>query len=205
MSAVEHCDAAFKQAVLLKCYDALEATGFTRYRKQDVDWPMEHGFHCWVGLNTGLEKEHLDINPFVGVHVVPIDKLWGRLDTGKYAVKYNRGVATYALHMGELAPKESIFRFTRQSDVAGEADRLARLYADVGLPYALSISTYERLLPLLRERVPMLGAYPERVASCLYLMGRKEEARSFAEEFLQDHRDYFEGFAVPFLKMLSDD
>lgn len=200
MSAVEHCDAAFKQTVLLKCYDALEAIGFARYRKQDVDWPMEHGFHCWVGLNAGLEKEHLDINPFVGVHVVPIMKLYTSLE-GR---KYSRSTATYAVHMGELVPKEPIFRFTRQTDVAAEADRLARLYADVGLSYAMSIGTYERLLPLLRDRVPMLGAYPERVASCLYLMGRREEARSFVEEFLPDHRDYFEGFAVPFLKMLSD-
>lgn len=203
MSTVEYCDATFKQAVLLRCYDALEAEGFTRYRKQDVDWPMEYGFHCWVGLNTGLEKEHLDINPFVGVHVVPIEKLWTSMKAGKYPGKYNRSHATYAIHMGELVPKERVFRFTRGTDIEAEAARLARLYVDAGLPYALSIGTYELLLPLLRERVPMLGAYPERVASCLYLMGRKEEARSFVEEFLQNHRDYFEGFAVPFLKMLS--
>lgn len=200
MSAIEHCDAAFKQAVLLKCYDALEVEGFTRYRKQDVDWPMEHGFHCWVGLNTGLEKEHLDINPFVGVHVVPIMKLYTSLE-GR---KYSRNTATYAVHMGELTPKERAFRFTRQTDVAAEAARLARLYADVALSYALSIGTYELLLPLLRDRVPMLGAYPEAGASCLYLMGRKDEARSFVEEFLKEHWDYFEGFAVPFLKMLND-
>lgn len=200
MHVVEHCDAAFKQAVLLKCYDALEAVGFTRYRKQDVDWPMEDGFHCWVGLNTGLEKEHLDINPFVGVHVVPIMKLYTSLE-GR---KYSRSTATYAVHMGELVPKEPIFRFTRQTDVAVEVDRLARLYADVGLSYALSIGTYERLLPLLQERVPMFGAYPERVASCLYLMDRKDEARLFVEEFLPDHCDYFEGFAVSFLRMLSE-
>jgi hypothetical protein len=193
----EKCDAAFKQAVLLKCYDALEATGFTRYRKQAVDWPMQNGFHCWVGLNTALEKEYVGINPFVGVHVVPIMKLYTDLERRKY----DRGTATYALHMGLLIPKEPVFRFTRQTDIAAEANRLAGIYADVGLSYALSIGTYERLLPLLRERVPMLGGYPERVASCLYLMDRKEEARSFVEEFLGEHRDYFEGFAVPFLKM----
>ena len=161
---------------------------------------MQHGFHCWVGLNTGLEKEHLDINPFIGVHVVPIMKLYTSLE-GR---GYSRSTATYAVHMGELTPKEQVFRFTRKTDVAAEADRLARLYADVGLSYALSIGTYELLLPLLRDRVPMLGAYPERVASCLYLMGRKDEARSFVEEFLKEHQDYFEGFAVPFLKMLND-
>ncbi|MBD3827672.1 MULTISPECIES: hypothetical protein [unclassified Stenotrophomonas] len=199
MSAIEHCDAAFKEAVLLKCYEALEVEGFTRYRKQEVDWPMENGFHCWVGLNTSLEREYLDINPFVGVHVAPIMKLY----TSLKGRKYSRNISTYAVHMGELAPHEQAFRFTRKVDVAAQATRLARLYSDVGLSYALSIGTYERLLPLLQARVPMLGAYPERVACCLYLMGRKEEARLFVEEFLLDHRDYFERFAVPFSRILN--
>lgn len=199
MSAIEHCDAAFKKAVLLKCYEALEVEGFTRYRMQDVDWPMEHGFHCWVGLNTSLEKDYLDINPFVGVHVVPVMKFYTFLE-GR---KYSRSTSTYSVHMGELAPKEQAFRFTRETDVTAQAARLARLYSDVGLSYALSIGTYESLLPLLRERVSMLGAYPERVASCLYLMGHKEEARLFVEDFLQDHQGYFESFAVPFLRFFD--
>ena len=203
MNATQPCDAAYKRAVLLKCYDALAAGGFTRYRKENVDWPLEDGFHCWVGLNTGLEKEYVEINPFVGVHVVPIEKFWTGIKTGKYPGKYNRGHATYALHMGELAPDEPVFHFTRQTDVEAEAARLARLYASVGLAYAKSIASYERLLPLLQSRIPMLGAYPERVAACLYLMDRKDEARSFVEDFLKAKRDYFEGFAVPFLKLLT--
>ena len=137
---------------------------------------------------------------FVGVHAVPIMKFY----TAMEGRKYSRSTATYAVHIGLLAPKELIFRFDRHTNVAAEADRLARLYVDVGLTYAISISTYELLLPLLRERVPMLGGYPERVATCLYLMGRKQEARSFVEDFLPDHRGYFEGFAVPFLEMLSE-
>jgi hypothetical protein len=70
------CDAAYKQVVLLKCYDALVTAGFTRFRKEGVDWPLENGFHSWVGLNTALFDEYVEINPFVGVHVVPIEKLW---------------------------------------------------------------------------------------------------------------------------------
>ncbi|TXT20453.1 MAG: hypothetical protein FD134_2898 [Gallionellaceae bacterium] len=30
------CDAQFKKAVMLKVYDAFEAAGFTRFRKEDV-------------------------------------------------------------------------------------------------------------------------------------------------------------------------
>ncbi len=203
MNTSKRCDNAYRQFVLQKCYDVLTEAGFTRFRKDGVDWPFENGFHCWVGLNTAIKAEFIEINPFVGVHVVPIEKLWNGLKVGKYAGKYNRGHATYAVHLGTLAPEDQAFRFTLQTDVGAEAERLARLYVKVGLPYAQLLASYERLLPLLRDRLPMLGAYPERVASCLYLMDRKDEARVFAEDFMKQQPDYFEGFAIPFLKLLT--
>jgi hypothetical protein len=199
------CDAAFKTAVVIACCDALEREGFTRFRKENVDWPIANGFHCWVGLNTGLYPDFVEINPFVGLHVVPIDKLWAKLKRGKYPGNYSRSVATYARHMGELAPHVPAFEFTLSTDVPTEARRLAQLYATVGLEFAKAIADYESLLPLLRERIDMLGAYPERVASCLYLMGRKADARKFVEEFLPAHQDYFAGFATPFLRKLDDE
>jgi hypothetical protein len=199
MNSGKRCDAAFKQSILLKSYDALEAAGFTRYRKHGVDWPMENGFHCWVGLNSALESEYVEINPFVGVHVVPVEKL----ATIKEGRKYDRSVATYAVHMGKLAPDERAFRFTKDIDITEEAQRLAQFYVDVGLTYALTIGNYEILLPLLQERVPMLGGYPESTAACLYLMGKKDEARSFVENFLGGHEEYFLSFAGPFLKLLE--
>jgi len=52
------------------------------------------------------------------------------------------------------------------------------------------------------ERV-LARSVPERYATCLFLIGRKAEARSFVEEFLPKQTDYFEGFATPFLKMLD--
>jgi len=199
MTTEECCDATYKKIVRQHCYDALTEAGFARFRKEGVDWPFGNEFHCWVGLNTVVEPKYVEINPFVGVHVVPIMKLYTSLE-GR---EYNRGVATYAVHMGELVPKERAFRFTRQTDVAAEAARLARLYVGVGLPYAESMADYERLLPLLQGRVPTFGGYPQRVASCLYLMDRKDEARAFVEDFVKQQPDYFEGFAVPFLKLLT--
>jgi hypothetical protein len=198
---VTRCDAEFKKAVVLACCDALERHGFTRFKKENVDWPLVDGFHCWVGLNTGLYPDFVDINPFVGVHVVPIMKFYTALEGRKYA----RTTATYARHMGELAPHVPAFEFTLSTDVPTEARRLAQLYATVGLEFAKAIADYESLLPLLRERIDMLGAYPERVASCLYLMGRKADARKFVEEFLPAHQDYFAGFATPFLRKLDDE
>jgi hypothetical protein len=199
------CNAAFKKAVIVACCDALEREGFSRFRKEHVDWPLGDGFHCWVGLNTGLHPEVLHVNPFVGVHVAPIDKLWTSCKEGKYPSKYDRSHATYARHMGELAPDIPAFQFTWATDVESEARRLARLYATVGLEFAKAIADYESLLPLLKQRIDMLGAYPERYASCLFLMGRKAESRAFVEKFLPLHRDYFEGFAIPFLKMLDQE
>lgn len=201
---MDRCDAAFKKAVILACCDALEREGFTRFRKEKIDWPLGEGFHCWVGLNTGLYPEVLRVSPFVGLHVLLIEKLWTSQKSGKYPSKYDRGIATYARHMGELAPDVPAFQFTRSTDVPSEARRLARLYATVGLEFAKAIADYDSLLPLLKERIDMLGAYPERYASCLYLMGRAPEARAFVSEFLPKHPDYFEGFAIPFLRMLNE-
>lgn len=198
----ERCDAAYKKFVREQCYDALEAAGFTRFRKEGVDWPFENGFHCWVGINAAVAAEYVEINPFVGLHVVPIEKITA-IKNGKYPKKYDRGIATYAVHMGELAPKERAFRFSRQTDVVVEAARLARLYVNVGLPYAQSMASYEDVLPLLQSRIISLGGYPESTAACLYLMNRKDEARTFVEAFVKKKPDYFEGFAIPFLKLLT--
>lgn len=203
MTTSQPCDAAYKKVVLQHCYDALTEAGFTRFRKNGVDWPFGNGFHCWIGLNTAIDPDYIQINAFVGVHAVPIEKLWTSLKTGKYPGKYSRSSATYAAHMGELAPKEPAFRFTGQADVVAEATRLARLYVHVGLPYAESVASYEHLLPLLQSRASRLGAYPERVASCLHLMDRKGEARAFVDDFVKLQPDYFGGFAIPFLKMLT--
>jgi hypothetical protein len=203
------CNAAFRDVIVDRCLMALAARGFDRFRKNDVNLHLHDGFYCWVGLNQGLYPDRLWIEPFVGIHTEPIARLYASLDNGKYAVKYNRGVATYAVHMGELEDAKDEFKFAftpQQSDafVQSEMDRLADLYATVGLTYAKSIASFEALLPLLKERVPMLGGYPQRVASCLYLMGRKSEARTFVENFLPDHRPVFEGFAIPFLEMLEN-
>lgn len=203
MNPTQRCDAAFKHAVLLQCYEALAAAGFTRFRKEAVDWPLEAEFHCWVGLNTALYATYVGISPFIGLHVVPLEKLWTRLKTGKYPAKYDRAVATIAIQLSELAPDERAFHFSTDMDIATEARRLAALYVRAGLPYAEGIASYRALLPMLKDRVGKLGGYPERFACCLYLMGHRDAAKQFVEGFVPDHRDYFEGFALPFISMLE--
>ena len=186
--------------VLSECYEALEDVGFTRYRVKSVDWPLHNGFHAWVGLNRAPEAQSVEINPFVGIHVVQVEKLWTSLDHKPY----NRSSATYAIHMGEIAPNERTFVFTPQSDIKAEARRLALLYATVGLDYARSIASYDALLTLLEKRTDMLGGYPQCLACCLYFMGRYKEAQEFVVEFAKKEPDYFENFAEAFLAFLGE-
>jgi hypothetical protein len=198
-------DAAFKKRIHLQCLEALQAAGFTRYRTLDVDWPIEHGFHCWVSPNTALYPDRVKVFPLVGLHVVPIEKLWKKLTDRKY----DRGVATYAINMGQLegVADERAFAFGPEQSaefIASEIRRLASLYAGAGLGFARSMASYEALLPRLRERISSLGAFPERTASCLHLMGRSAEARVFVRDFLVKEEDYFRAFAVPFLQMLDE-
>lgn len=175
------CNADFKKNILLKCCDALESIGFTRYRKLGVDYPIHDGFHCWIGLNSALYPDRVEIIPNVGLHAVSINKMKSRLD--KSAPKYDRGVASYAISLGYLdgAADERAFAFsTEQSDsfIDSECKRLASLYITVGLEYAKSIANYKALAPLLYQRVMSLGGYPQSYAACLYFMGGKSRGNA---------------------------
>lgn len=192
-------DKAFRDEAKALCYDALQSMGFNRYRVEGIDWPLHDGFHAWVGLNEGWDDEYFEISPFVGIHVVQIERLWHSLEK----TKYHRNRTTYAVHLGELAPNEAAFRFYPETDLRSESLRLAALYRDVGLPYAKKIASYDALLPLLNERVDMLGAYPERVCCCLHLMGRDDEARAFVARFGLKEPEYFEQFGDAFIAMLD--
>lgn len=199
----------YRQKIEQECLGALVDLGFSKIGKSCVEMPTEKGFSCWVGLNQGAYANRLCIEPFVGVHVEPIARLYANIDQGKYRVRYNRCVATYAVHIGELpdASGQRAFMFTPEQSLEfqrSEIKRLAALYSTVGLSFARSISSFEALLPLLKERVSMLGGYPQRFACCLYLLGREDEARLFVEEFLTNNWDAFEGFAIPFLRMLDE-
>lgn len=197
------CDANFKREIEAKCIQALQREGFTQHRKNWVDWPLPSGFNCWVGLNTGLHPDRLNINPFVGVHVVPLERL-----KAKFAAKYDRSVATYAIHFGELdaAKREPIFSFRpeqSEQEITDEVRRLARLYATVGLDYAKSVGSYQKLRPLLEMRVEQLGGAPESLACCLLLTGEIDEAHRFASSMLSSEPEYFQVFGPAFLDALS--
>jgi hypothetical protein len=196
------CNAAFKKEILQICYEELTLVGFVRFRKWDIDLPLDEMFNCWVGLNTGLYQTHVQISPFVGIHAVEIERMCAAL-SGNAGDKYNRAIATYPVHMGELEPAEQVFQFSTETDNRAAARRLAQLYATSGLQFAKSIVSYDALLPLLESRVKMLGGYPQRVTSCLYLMGRGEEALSFARTLAAERPEYFGTLPEGLLREIS--
>ncbi|MBB4101055.1 hypothetical protein [Sphingomonas kyeonggiensis] len=203
------CDAKFKESVLGICLDALESAGFRRYRKDAVDWPVGKDFNAWVGLNTGLYEDRVEIGPFVGVHAARIEKMWMGLLGRKYPGPYGRA-ATYSINIGEIdgaadLPTFAFAPWQSKRFIESEAIRLAEIYQSIGLGFSKSISSYESLLPLISQKVTMLGGCPERVACCIYIMGDMRGARQFVEGFLREEPDAFDAFARVFLKMLDDD
>lgn len=203
-----NCDTAFKKRILLECYDALESYGFYRYRKTGIDYSINDDFSCWVGLNSALYPDRVELVPNVGLHVAPIEEMICALDKGEFATRYDRSVATYSINIGELEALggERAFAFSpKQSDsfITAECSRLASLYATEGIKYAKSIANYELLAPLLSKKVNTLGGNPERYASCLYLMGRIKDAHDFLLFFPDQYKEYIKGFSIPFLAKLE--
>ena len=190
-------NARFKFTVIEACCKALSDAGFQTFRKHNVDWPINHEFRAWVGLNTGLYADRVEISPFTGVHSVEIERLWTKIARSPY----DRRFATYAIFLGELAPNERRFIFRTDVDLELESIRLALSYSNLGMAYSNSIASLAALEPLLKSRVSMLGGYPERYACCLHLQSRYEEALYFLRGFTADHphfnRDFTANFPVP--------
>lgn len=185
------------------CEAALVVRGFRRLRRHEVALDITSDFLGWVGLNVGNYATHVRVNPFVGVHCVPIMRLLANLEARKYQLG---SLASYAIHLGELCPTENVFDFSQESDFDSTATRLAGTIVEHGEPYMRSIASIDTLLPLLKERVGQLGGFPERYAVALRLAGREGEARAFVLSCRREYsvredavRESFDQFAIPFL------
>lgn len=190
------------------CDSALVEIGFKRPRRGDQYLEITKDFLGWVGLNQGRHGDFLRINPFVGIHCVPLMKLCDGLE----GEKYKKGsIATIAIHLGEICPDVDQFIFRPGEPIELEARRLSIVIGEHGVPWMTKHSSYEAILPIMEEKVPTLGGYPERVAAAHYLMGEKEKARNFVADqrakFESEHKEYqpfFEKFAQPFLNLMTD-
>ncbi|MEP3891743.1 MAG: hypothetical protein ABJN69_14895 [Hellea sp.] len=197
----------FVDSVLKACDEALKLKSFETPRNGTRFIRLDENFLGWVGLNKGNYADNLQINPFIGIHCIPIM----RLNSHLAAEKYKQGVsASYAIHMGEIAPKLRQFIFSSSTDLHDEAERLANEIATHALPWMKAHASYEILIPLFESKLEMLGGYPERYVSALYYSGKIEKAKNFVQERTDifDPNDkgvysLYEKFGKPFLDMLE--
>ncbi|WDD97733.1 hypothetical protein [Thalassomonas actiniarum] len=172
-------DKTFVRTVEDSCDKALCALGAKRPRRGTRFFEINKDILCWIGLNQGRHDDFIRINPFIGVHVIPVMNLEAKFD----GAKYKKGdYATFSLHLGELCPDVDAFKFYEDTDIEAETARLAQTIQKFGVPYAEQYSTIESTLPILKPLIPKLGGYPERYALSLYLSGKEDEAKQFISD-----------------------
>ena len=201
-------DKKFVRLVEDECDTALMDLGIVRPRRGTRYFEVAEDFLGWVGLNQGNHPDFLRINPFIGIHCVPIMELLERLE----GQKYQKGrYATYAIHLGEICPDVDQFIFRADEGIVEEARRLAATIFDYGLPWMKEHARFESLVPLIESRFEMHGGYPERLAISYYLMGELEKSRNLIDSrkdtFFSDQENpvsIYQRFTSPFLKMLDE-
>lgn len=202
-------DKNFAQIVEDQCDHELVDLGFKRPRKGTRYLEITKDFLGWAGLNRGRVEGHLRINPFIGIHCVPIMKLRAELQ-GK---KYQKGrYATYAVHLGEISPHSDQFVFESESDIVSEARRLSVTIGNHAVPWMLGHANYGSLLPLIETRFEMLGGYPQSLALGYFLSGTPKKARDLIDSNPQifyenetDPQSIYNRFTKPFLQTLNDE
>ncbi|MDJ0701106.1 MAG: hypothetical protein QNJ07_14745 [Woeseiaceae bacterium] len=200
-------DKDFIRDVEQSCESALIDVGFKRPRKGTRYLEITEDFLGWVGINHGRHPDYLRINPFVGIHCVPLMRLCDDLE----GEKYRKGaIATVSVHLGEICPHVDQFIFCPSEPIEPEARRLSTIIYEHGVPWMTRHASYEAILPILQSKAPTLGGYPERVAATHYLMGNEKKAQDFVAEqraiFETEHKEYspfFERFAGPFMKLMA--
>lgn len=191
------------------CVHALINRGFESPRSRTRFIRLDDDFLGWVGLNRGNYSDYLQLNPFIGIHCIPIMRLISELEGEKYK---EGDSATYAIHMGEIAPDIRQFIFTENTNIEAEAERLADEIVIHAVPWMKNRASYNALIPLVESRIEMLGIWPQSYALALYLSGQKEVAKNFVlnrtdlfDSNYEGPYSLYEKFGKPFLEMLEGD
>ncbi|MDR6095683.1 hypothetical protein [Stenotrophomonas sp. SORGH_AS_0321] len=135
-------------------------------------------FQGWVGLNSGLYMDCVRVTPSIGIHCVPMERLISRIDEGPYTISNS---ASFAYTLSDLRGGVAPFVFDSEESLASEAERLASVIAECGIPLMRDFANYEALVSVCKARSGILGGYPEKAAAALYLMGRSDEARKWLD------------------------
>lgn len=157
------------------CLKAMERIGVSK-KGSIRSLPIAPDFSGWIGLNVGKHAEFIRINPFVGIHCVPVMQMVAQARGKKYRPNE---IPTFPVFLGTLCPDVEQFIFSDETNVEREAERLTSCIEEFGVPYLHSIANLSSLLPLLKEQVRSLGGYPQRYAAALYLSGKPREAIEF--------------------------
>jgi hypothetical protein len=189
-------------AVAESCEKCLEEIGFKRSKAGPLFIEIGGEFLGWVGLNRGTHRDLIRINPFIGLHVVPVEEMKNLFHRKKYRKGAN---ATTSIHLGEIAPDVLAFTFMSEKDLIPESKRLAETIAIHAVPWFFEHANYPWLISRLESNLPMLGGMPEAYAAARYLNGDVEGAISYVKyamhEFSNDGKGYDQYFA-PFAKGL---
>ena len=189
------------------CDKALGEKGFVRPRRGSRYWELNDNFLGWVGLNIGAHPEFVRINPFIGIHIVPVMERIASLEHKKYR---KGDIATVALHLGEVAPDVPEFVFQGIAAAEDEAARLASIIYEYAVPWFQRHANYEVILEMLLQEDYRLGGIPERAAVTMVAMGQIDRAREYIRAKLSEYREakspylpWFEPFSEALLADLA--
>lgn len=201
MSASPHSDTINKDNIRSALFDELIIRGHTLYSKDVIGIDFGGGFFSWIGVPCNkIDNSTVEILINIGIHSVNIEKMWIKLRNSS-AIKYSRRVASYSVPIDLLVESLKIDHNFNADNYKSKSKEFADLIVSYGNEFSRSISSYDDLLPYLKGRVPMLGAYPERYACCLYFLGRLAEAKDFVAMIDKEKPAYFGDFANNFARL----
>jgi hypothetical protein len=183
--------------------EELLRAGFERIDSRRVCLRIDANFLGWVGLNRGTVDGHLRVNPFVGVHSIPLMRAYYMARGERYVVG---DVATFAQHLGEITPRATDFIVPDEASVAPVASDIATAITTHGVPFMRQIANYEALVTLLEPLAARFGGNPQKLALALHFQGKDAEAKALvlktrSQLASEDPvlRESFEKFAAAFL------
>ncbi len=173
----------FRDEVDSACDRAFESFGFQSRRRGSPRIRIDDDFYGWVGLNRSGVGDAVRIDPFIGVHCVPVMRMFYELDFYRNPKpKYLIGdTATISVHIGAFASELRPFIFKSDKPLENEAGRLAESIVKYGLPWMRAHASLNGILARLREREAILNGVPERIAITLFLLGRFEDLIAYLD------------------------
>lgn len=130
----------------------------------------------WLGLNSTLSNDGIEINPVVGVQHEKLERLLIDLAQETYGVGLP---ATISSPLGYLKPEKrfEVWRFPLDEDLRATADEMVDAFARFGLPFVNShrdVAAITEFLESTRTMTPWNVA--TRLPLALLLAGRPDEA-----------------------------